>query len=1617
MYCKKSRLIKIISTLVVVTFCLQNITWANPDLFREDKPVNTLQVQSGFKPLLNPQVHHEFLLRTYIIGAIKHFKGLENLEKRHLFPIVNGMKLDLRFDKKYRDKEEGNRIVIPCLISYEDYRLEYEAVIDPTDPENSLILRRPVAEDALEKVDWKDDEVIGNIVFAEEFIRRALKMFGQDVLRGVVRSIIGIGKYDPEKAKELLDLAWNVRNDQIRNIREEILSGVDEIYEFAPEKALEIVLTGLKESEEWARRIAGRHIGVIFKRNELLARRMLEYPDIRKLALSGVMEIFKYDKDLAEAILLEYGEEQLHSESVTIDKAIGHVFEYDWKMAEGLLEKMINISPDYGVSKRVKNLFKHNPKKAEMLVEQLMNNDVYVSARITGVECLQELFDHNPVKAEKLLLEAKEGQKQEYAFRREIVKAAGWLYPHNPEKAEEIIREALNRDSEPLLGLGAVDAIAEILRHDMSKGEELLKIAFNQPVRTVMEKAGESILYVFDYDPEKAEELLDYILTSGRPEAKRGAVHAIKGLYPYDRDKAERLLEDALTEPDGAGCHNLARHVETMIKFNHPRAEESFKRAITHPDEAKRWSSLDLIGVMFGCNPKLAEEMLVRAMKDDAWRVRHRVSGNIMLLFDHNPRLAIQLLKNHFNQPEEIIGGGAVESMEGLYKVLSRRAAAVSDRLRKEKPFLADEVDTTMINTLEHVARICGRKLEKSDIDRYKRFAGLVEEKVLSREDMRAQKIPLVILSYIYQDMPHWEEEILSDKRRFRKILAFISDFILENYDGLSAKINQIKVEGRDLLFIYMDIYRFLIKERQDLLAMLIDSKHGKPYHLKGEEVPHLEREKELGIFFINTFAKNKISRSLFDIIIKTPDWDNAKDVKRFFRYISLINVFPEEYMDEYEPIIKEGKINLADERRKLIRILTEKLKVFLGLTDKEEGILADSLEEHQDYWHQDKFYERILIQAAFFSIKGREALKEFVLTLAGGEDALCLNEERRYQRLSDEGLDKEFIINWKSEREYYIGLPQPEKVSIKYDTFLDNILGHLGMEEEDLLMLSTTYRERIGIEQTVRALQNIISFLRNNKEPDSGDVHNALMFVSSSEARDIFIDRELINDLRNLLPKRIDPEILKKTPNVRITADPRIFMRAGLEPYPTCQRPTGATSHNEDAQLINRIMNGQFKIAQYLLGNTVVARTHLELTKNEANMPVLLVENIYEHPNIPYDRDLFEQEIFKYAVLTGIGEVYWAVKPEKLEYEEKKSPDPLEMYELVYRDNSEFNYLTKMPDDDTGDVDDEGTGSGTGVYASMFGGGLFSEYSDRLRRNWGKKKKRRPGRHGSGDRKARGPGGELFALNDKVRDKWNRIRIRLEDRIGIARFTATYKRVADSVGYYHRESLIYSILECFTAYEVVDYWDGIVKLCNITGPDSIQLFQKGIPAYRASLSSDRGIAYTMFREHWPTSLFMAEVLGRTIIDICEPDSDTIEYIQSLQVGTTEQNLTLYEIFRLEYLERERPVYLSGSVKNLVDHVIGLKGRLKRFYGPNYLDWLERHLEFLKLRNEGLDALPHIVKSKLSPERLKEESKVFWTGKFDENKPLHMDWAGRHLRMSMNHMMDMYCILKRQKRW
>ncbi|MCX5666838.1 MAG: methyltransferase domain-containing protein, partial [Candidatus Omnitrophica bacterium] len=136
----KKRIIKTISTVLILAFAAQDMVWANPEIFERGAASSAVQIPSMFQYIRSDT--YEKMLEAKLEFVLSSISSLKDFDYRLTLPMEEqGIKIDLGFDRPYR---EGDNTVIPCFLTAPISVSQYEAVIGP---DRSLKeLRKPKSE-------------------------------------------------------------------------------------------------------------------------------------------------------------------------------------------------------------------------------------------------------------------------------------------------------------------------------------------------------------------------------------------------------------------------------------------------------------------------------------------------------------------------------------------------------------------------------------------------------------------------------------------------------------------------------------------------------------------------------------------------------------------------------------------------------------------------------------------------------------------------------------------------------------------------------------------------------------------------------------------------------------------------------------------------------------------------------------------------------------------------------------------------------------------------------------------------------------------------------------------------------------------------------------------------------------------------------------------------------------------------------------------------------------------------------------------------------------------------------------------------------------------------------
>jgi hypothetical protein len=123
-----------------------------------------------------------------------------------------------------------------------------------------------------------------------------------------------------------------------------------------------------------------------------------------------------------------------------------------------------------------------------------------------------------------------------------------------------------------------------------------------------------------------------------------------------------------------------------------------------------------------------------------------------------------------------------------------------------------------------------------------------------------------------------------------------------------------------------------------------------------------------------------------------------------------------------------------------------------------------------------------------------------------------------------------------------------------------------------------------------------------------------------------------------------------------------------GMIPAETCQRLNRLYSANTNGrgQPLNKLLWGQFKVANYRIDNEVVARRMLEVTRDKDGAEHLLVERLYNAGGFARLKE-FDEDIVEHAEFLGIARerVHFVHGFRRL-----RAPKPLATGAEIYRDS-----------------------------------------------------------------------------------------------------------------------------------------------------------------------------------------------------------------------------------------------------------------------------------------------------------------------------------------------------------
>lgn len=386
----------------------------------------------------------------------------------------------------------------------------------------------------------------------------------------------------------------------------------------------------------------------------------------------------------------------------------------------------------------------------------------------------------------------------------------------------------------------------------------------------------------------------------------------------------------------------------------------------------------------------------------------------------------------------------------------------------------------------------------------------------------------------------------------------------------------------------------------------------------------------------------------------------------KIVRYpLHIVEAFAEDELAAFERLPK-GEVKPGGERPEyyfapekierrwrgfLVRSITQNMRAKKDETDR----LTAHVEANPGAWHEGDFIKDLALMASFMDYEGQYALKGLVNDLAfqpaRGAD---FNVSPKYERLKGV-FDSDFVEKWARDAVLAVSngngagnLSAAEIAKAARTEFYQAIAAQLERHTE-------------GGEPTDEKVTRMIGLLKQGEDTEAiRRLSEELISASSGE---------VLNDLKELR-RGLDRDFSKaggKGETVFISGRPQDIIRAGLIGTKSCTRPIEPAPGNKSGQPLTRASEGQFKIAIYRVGRDEVARSHLEVTKDESGNPHLLAEVLYAESDF-HQKERFAGALKEYAKTT-LGILPEHVHIQFTDHNMSSWPSPLKTKTKVYRD------------------------------------------------------------------------------------------------------------------------------------------------------------------------------------------------------------------------------------------------------------------------------------------------------------------------------------------------------------
>ncbi|MDO8526946.1 MAG: hypothetical protein Q7T03_04565 [Deltaproteobacteria bacterium] len=323
-------------------------------------------------------------------------------------------------------------------------------------------------------------------------------------------------------------------------------------------------------------------------------------------------------------------------------------------------------------------------------------------------------------------------------------------------------------------------------------------------------------------------------------------------------------------------------------------------------------------------------------------------------------------------------------------------------------------------------------------------------------------------------------------------------------------------------------------------------------------------------------------------------------------------------------------------------------------------GAVRSFFEEHGARFRNTGLYPLLLRASRFMNNEGRQSLRRLVLGLKWERGQFVYP---RYEELKAVVSDS-FLEGW--EKEYRrdvadIGrIDKAEGVETLKKQVQDQVGTHSSLN---------VLKKPEEIPQEIRALPERIRhwLSEGSAAPEEAKAIQKIFEIHYAAIRTHFGDTfaNIRTDLKNYVSGMEKGVRTAEKESCVISGDIEKIARSGNEPVQTCQT-LDRKWVNEHGEPIHRMIHGQFKIANWEMDGTIVARRLIEVTVDANGHEHILVERLYSSGGFARV-DAFHQVILEYAFSLGIpsDRVHFADQSQS-----EKIPAPLKNGDNIYRDS-----------------------------------------------------------------------------------------------------------------------------------------------------------------------------------------------------------------------------------------------------------------------------------------------------------------------------------------------------------